>query len=108
MDKDPYNPGTLNNLGILKKKNNDLKKSIEYFDIKIDNNNFLNSWVNKSNILLETDRNIEGLEHCKEALKKYPNDQKLINNYAIFLFKCGFQRESLNIFEKFETEERIQ
>ena len=27
---DPNNPGTLNNLGILKKQNNDYKKSIEY------------------------------------------------------------------------------
>ena len=77
LNNDPKNPGTLNNLGILKKSTNNLEKSIEYFEINIKKNNFLNSWVNKSNILLETDRNTEGLDFSREALEKHPNDRKL-------------------------------
>ncbi len=105
LNNDPKNPGTLNNLGILKKHTNNLEKSIEYFEINIKKNNFLNSWVNKSNILLETDRNTEGLDFSREALEKHPNDRKLRGNYAIFLFKCGFQKESLKIYEKLDLEE---
>ena len=105
LNNDPQNPGTLNNLGILKKHTNNLKKSIEYFDLNIKINNFLNSWVNKSNILLETNKYSEGLDLSKEALKKYPKDKKLRNNYAIFLFKCGFKNESLEIYEDLDFEE---
>ena len=105
LSYDPKNPGTLNNLGILKKRTNNLEKSIEYFEINIKKNNFLNSWVNKSNILLETDKNNEGLEFSRKALEKYPKDRKLRSNYAIFLFKCGFQKESLQIYEKLDFEE---
>jgi len=104
LNKDPVNPGTLNNLGILKKKTNNLEKSIEYFDINIKKNNFLNSWVNKSNILLETNNHDEGLELSKEGLKKYPKDKKLRSNYAIFLFKCGFQKESIKVYEELDLE----
>ncbi|MDA9878545.1 hypothetical protein N9C94_01410, partial [Candidatus Pelagibacter sp.] len=104
LNKDPVNPGTLNNLGILNKKTNNLEKSIEYFDINIKKNNFLNSWVNKSNILLETNNLYEGLELSKEGLKKYPKDKKLRSNYAIFLFKCGFQKESIKVYEELDLE----
>ena len=98
---DPDNPGTLNNLGILKKKMNDNKKSLEYFEKNIKKNNFLNSWINKSNILIESNRNLEGVKFSKEALKKFPQDIKLKNNFAIFLFKCGFQK-SLKIYNEFD------
>ena len=97
LEIDPKNPGTLNNLGILKKNTNNIEKSIEYFEINIKENNFLNSWVNKSNILLENKKFTEGLEFSKEGLLKYPNDLKLRNNFGIFLFECGYQNEN---FEK--------
>ena len=58
LNNDPKSPRTLNNLGILK-QTNDYKKSIEYFDLNIKLNNFLNSWVNKLNLLLETNKNKE-------------------------------------------------
>ena len=98
----PENPGTLNNLGILKKKTDNIEKSLEYFEINIEKNNFLNSWVNKSNILIETNKNLDGLKFTEVALKKYPKDKKLKNNFAIFLFKCGFQKEALNIYKEFD------
>ena len=104
LNNDPNNPATLNNLGILKKHNNDYKKSIEYFDINIKNNNFLNSWVSKSNLLLEINKNEEGLEFSKQALINYPVNIKLRNNYAVFLFRCGHQKECLKIYEELEFE----
>ena len=64
----------------------------------------LNSWINKSNILVENNKNLEGLKFSKEAIKKHPTDKKLKNNYAVFLFKCGFQKEALNIYREFEDE----
>ena len=102
LEIDPKNPGTLNNLGILKKNTNNIEKSIEYFEINIKENNFLNSWVNKSNILLENKKFTEGLEFSKEGLLKYPNDLKLRNNFGIFLFECGYQNEALNIYQQFD------
>ncbi len=101
----PENEGTLNNLGILNKALNNIDKSIKYFETNIKKNNFLNSWVNKSNILVEKQRNIEGLEFSKLALKNYPNDRKLKNNYALFLFECGFQKDALKIYEEFNNKE---
>ena len=101
---DPNNPATINNLGILNKQNKKLDKAINYFDINIKKNNFLNSWVNKSNILIENERFEEGLQFSKNALKKYPQDVKLRNNFAIFLFKCGFQNEALKIYQQFDEE----
>ncbi len=98
----PDNPGALNNLGILKKKMNDIDKSLEYFEKNIKKNNFLNSWVNKSNILIENNKNEEGLKFSEKALKLYPSDIKLKNNFAIFLFKCGFQKEALKIYGEFD------
>ena len=94
----PENEGTLNNLGILNKALNNIDKSIKYFETNIKKNNFLNSWVNKSNILVEKQRNIEGLEFSKLAHKNYSNDKKLKNNYALFLFECGF-KDALKIYE---------
>ncbi len=99
----PDNPGTLNNLGILKKNMNDIDKSLEYFEKNISKNNFLGSWINKSNILIENNKNLEGLKFSVEALKKYPTDKKLKNNSATFLFKCGFQEESLKIYKEFDN-----
>ncbi len=104
LNLQPNNPGTLNNLGILKKKMNDINKSIEYFEININKNNFKNSWINKSNILIENNKNLEGLKFSEEAIKKYPTDKKLKNNYAVFLFKCGFQKEALNIYREFDNQ----
>ncbi len=104
LNIDPNNPATINNLGILNKQNKKLDKAINYFDINIKKNNFLNSWVNKSNILIENKRFEEGLQFSKNALKKYPQDVKLRNNFAIFLFKCGFQNEALKIYQQFDEE----
>tara|TARA_B000000475_G_C15987205_1_gene443551 strand:+ start:441 stop:1292 length:852 start_codon:yes stop_codon:yes gene_type:complete len=102
LKKDPENPNALNNLGLLKKKTKDFKKSIEYFELNIKKNNFLNSWVNKSNILLEYEKYNEGLEFSIEALKIFPKNLKIRNNLAIFLFKCGFQDEALKIYKEFD------
>jgi protein O-GlcNAc transferase len=102
LKKDPENPNALNNLGLLKKNTKDFKKSIEYFELNIKKNNFLNSWVNKSNLLLEYKKYNEGLEFSKEALKIFPKNLKIRNNLAIFLFKCGFQDEALKIYEEFD------
>ena len=104
LENDPVNPGTLNNLGLLHKEIKKIDKSLEYFEKNIEKNNFLNSWVNKSNILLENGRFNEGLEFTKKGLSKYPKDKKLTNNYAIFLFKCGFYNESLKIYKNFDTQ----
>jgi len=104
LEQDPKNPGTLNNLGILKKNAKDFVKSLEYFELNIEKNNFLNSWVNKSNLLLENERYKEGLDFSKKALKNFPKHPKILNNFAIFLFKCGFQNEALKIYEKFDIE----
>ena len=83
---------------------NQISKSIEYFEININKNNFKNSWINKSNILIENNKNLEGLKFSEEAIKKYPTDKKLKNNYAVFLFKCGFQKEALNIYREFDNQ----
>ncbi len=102
LDINPYNAGTLNNLGILKKKIKDYNKALEFFDLNIEKNNFLNSWINKINILLENKRYEEGLRFSEKALKNFPNDIKIKNNYAVFLFNCGFQNESLKIYREFD------
>ena len=104
LEQDPKNPGTLNNLGILKKNTKDFDKSLEYFELNIEKNNFLNSWVNKSNLLLESERYNEGLNFSEEALRNYPKQPKILNNFAIFLFKCGFQNEALKTYEKLDLE----
>ena len=53
---DPNNPSTLNNLGNLEKKLNNYGKANEYFQKNIEKNNFLASWINKSNILLQLEK----------------------------------------------------
>jgi protein O-GlcNAc transferase len=105
LKQDPINPGTLNNLGLLKKNTRDFKKALEYFELNIKKNNFLNSWVNKSNVLLENEKYDKGLEFSKQALKNFPTNLKILNNYAIFLFKCGFQNEALNIYRELDFKE---
>jgi len=101
LNKDSCNPSTLNNLGLLYKKIGNTEESIKYFDKNIKKNNFLNSWVNKSNILLDLKRYEEGLKFSIEASNKFPNEKKLKNNLAIFYFECGYQNESLNIYKEF-------
>ena len=104
FDIDPTNPSTLNNLGILEKKLKNQIKAAEYFEINIEKNNFLNSWVNKSNILLENKDFKEGLIFSKRAIVNYPKNIKIRSNYAIFLFNCGYKNESLNIYNEFDNE----
>ncbi len=101
---DQLNPGTINNLGILKKNTNDFEKALEYFELNIKKNNFLNSWVNKSNLLIENESYHKGLEFSKEAIKRFPKNIKIKNNHAVFLFKCGFQNEAIKIYEEMENE----
>ncbi len=104
LEQDPKNPGTLNNLGILKKNTKDFVKSLKYFELNIEKNNFLNSWVNKSNLLLENERYKEGLDFSEKALRNFPKHPKILNNFAIFLFRCGFLNEALKIYEKLDIE----
>ena len=104
LKQNPGNPGTLNNLGLLKKNTKDFKTALEYFELNIKKNNFLNSWVNKSNILLENEKYNEGLEFSKEAIKIFPENLKIRNNLAIFLFKCGFKNEALKIYREFDLQ----
>lgn len=104
LKENPFNPITLNNLGLLNKELGNIEESIKYFDKNIERNNFLNSWFNKSNILLEQKKFEEGLKFSKEALSKFPKDKKLKNNLAIFYFECGHQNESLNIYKEFNEE----
>ena len=59
-------------MGLLKKQTHKIEKSIEYFSINI-KNNFLNSWINKSNILLETENYKEGLDFTKKAIENANN-----------------------------------
>jgi tetratricopeptide (TPR) repeat protein len=99
---DPINPSTLNNLGHLEKNNKNYSKAMEYFQINIDKNNFLGSWINKLNILVEEEKFDEGLKFSKLAIKKYPNDLKIRNNYAIFLYNCGFKKECFVIYKEFD------
>ena len=98
---DPANPATINNLGNLEKKQKNYIKAKEYFQLNIDKNNFLASWINTSNIFLEQQNYNEGLKFTKLALEKYPDDKKLRNNYAVFLFNCGHTKESLEIYKDF-------
>ena len=105
FDIDPTNPSTLNNLGILEKKLKNQIKAVEYFEINIEKNNFLDSWINKSNILLENKDFKEGLIFSKRAIVNYPKNIKIRSNYAIFLFNCGYKNESLNIYNEFDNEE---
>ena len=53
LELKPEDPVTLNNLGILNRNLDNIDKSIEYFEKNIKKNNFLNSWINKSNILIK-------------------------------------------------------
>ena len=53
LELKPEDPVTLNNLGILNRNLENIDKSIEYFEKNIKKNNFLNSWINKSNILIK-------------------------------------------------------
>ena len=103
---DPTNPATINNLGNLEKRQKNYLKAKEYFQQNIEKNNFLSSWINYSNILLEQENYEEGLKFIKLALKKYPEEKKLRNNYAIFLFNCGYLNESMEIYKDF-TEKKI-
>ena len=103
LDITPDNPFLLNNLGLLKKQTHKIEKSIEYFSINIKKNNFLNSWINKSNILLETENYKEGLEFSKKAIKNYPNNLKIKNNLALFLFENGFKKQSIEIYKELDN-----
>ena len=105
LEIEPNNPNALNNLGILNKQIKEINKSIEYFDLNIDKNNFLNSWINKSNILLENKKFEQGLEFSRKALNHYPNDKKIKNNFAIFLFECGFQNDAIKIYKEFDDKQ---
>ena len=44
----------------------------------------------------------DGLEFSKFALEKHPDNKEIKNNFAIFLYKCGFQNEALDIYKEFE------
>lgn len=99
---DSNNPSTLNNLGNLEKRLKNYDKAMDYFQINIDKNNFLGSWINKSNILIQLEKYQEGLEFIKKAINKYPENAKLRNNYAVFLYNCGFKKECLEIYEDFD------
>ncbi len=105
FNKDPDNPTTLNNLGNLEKRLGNFDKAKEYFQINIDKNNFLGSWINKSNLLLQLEKYQEGLEFIKKAIGRYPENIKLKNNYAIFLYNCGFKKECLDIYKDFDIKE---
>jgi len=104
LNEDSNNPGTLNNLGLLNKAIGNFEKSKNYFEINIEKNNFEQSWVNKSNILLEYNKDDEGLEFTKEALIRFPKNRKIKNNLAVFYFKCGYQEEALNIYSEFDKD----
>ena len=103
LDLTPDDPILLNNLGLLKKQTHKIEKSIEYFSINIKKNNFLNSWINKSNILLETENYKEGLDFSKKAIKNYPNNLKIKNNLALFLFENGFKNQSIEIYKELDN-----
>ena len=103
LELKPEDPVTLNNLGILNRNLDNIDKSIEYFEKNIKKNNFLNSWINKSNILIKKNNYLEGLEFTKLALKNYPDNNKLKNNLALFLFECGFKKKALSIYEEFNS-----
>src|SRR6056300_1636577 len=47
------NPATLNNLGNLEKTIGNYSEANKYFKLNIDKNNFLSSWINKSNLLIQ-------------------------------------------------------
>ncbi len=105
LNEDSNNPGTLNNLGLLNKAIGNFEKSKNYFEINIEKNNFEQSWVNKSNILLEYNKDKEGLEFTKEAYIKFPKNRKIKNNLAVFYFKCGYQKEALSIYSEFDKDQ---
>ncbi len=99
----PNNPATLNNLGNLEKTIGNYFEADKYFQLNIDKNNFLSSWINKSNLLIQNEKYKEGLEFIELSLKKYPNDPKLKNNYALSLFNCGHIKKSLDIYKDFDN-----
>ena len=100
LEIDSKNPNVINNLGILKKKINNIDEALNYFNENIKLNNFLSSWVNKSNILLENKNYKEGLDFSEQALIAYPNNLKLKNNFALFLFENGLIERALNVFDE--------
>ena len=99
---DPNNPETLNNLGSLEKRLRNYYKANEYFQNNISKNNYLNSWINKSNMLIEEEKYQEGFDFIKLAVNNFPLNIKIRNNYAIFLFNCGYKNECLEIYRDFE------
>ena len=104
LNQDSNNSRTLNNLGLLYKEIGNFEKSINYFATNIEKNDFENSWVNKSNILLEYKKYDEGLKFTKEALIRFPKNRKIKNNLAVFYFECGNQNESLKIYNEFNKD----
>lgn len=102
LNIDPNNPETLNNLGSLEKRIKNYYKANEYFQTNINKNNYLSSWINKSNMLLEEEKYQEGFDFTKLALNNYPFDLKIRNNYALFLFNCGYKNECLEIYKDFD------
>ena len=104
LNEDSNNSRTLNNLGLLYKEIGNFEKSINYFATNIEKNDFENSWVNKSNILLEYKKYDEGLKFTKEALIRFPKNRKIKNNLAVFYFECGNQNESLKIYNEFDKD----
>jgi len=97
------NPATLNNLGNLEKTIGNYSEANKYFQLNIDKNNFLSSWINKSNLLIQQEEFDDCLRFVKLAIQQYPNDKKLKNNYAISLFNCGFKTECLDIYKDFNN-----
>ena len=104
LNQDSNNPRTLNNLGLLYKEIGNFEKSTNYFATNIEKNDFENSWVNKSNVLLEYKKYDEGLKFTKEALIRFPKNRKIKNNLAVFYFECGNQNESLKIYNEFNKD----
>lgn len=102
-----HNPATINNLGLLEKNNQNLTKAIEYFDININQNNFLDSHINKLNLLYEQKEYQKCLNNSILFLKKFPKDIKIRNILGLCYFETENESKSIEIFSDLVEEKNI-
>lgn len=101
------NPNTINNLGIVEKNLNNFEKAIFYFDLNISNNEFLDSYLNKINLLIKLNDFKNASKLVIDLKKKNPEDNRVKNLQAIIMFEEGYIDEALLIFTKLMSEKDV-
>ena len=100
LESNSKNPLALNNLGLLYKTKKNYVDAEKYFKTNINLNDFLDSYINYFNIIIEQQDFIKLLPLTKTALKKYSNNSRIKLYYALALFENNQIAKSIDIFDQ--------